>query len=80
MATADQPADAEWYRLRRRIEDWFRLLKTECWFEALQHAVTLRAVSTGLGDWPHSPAWVGRDTPELPTKTMLTVLREPDLG
>ena len=46
----------EWYRLRRRIEDWFRLLKTECWVEALQRAVTLRAVGTGLGDWPHSPA------------------------
>ena len=33
----------EWYRLRWRIEDWFRLLKTGCWVEALQRAVTLRA-------------------------------------
>ena len=33
----------EWHRLRWRIEDWFRLLKTGCWVEALQRAVTLRA-------------------------------------
>ena len=69
----------EWYRLRWRIEDWFRLLKTGCWVEALQRAVTLRAGGYQAGRLA-ALTRLGRDTPELPTRTMLTVLREPDLG
>ncbi|MDE0105500.1 MAG: IS4 family transposase, partial [Bryobacterales bacterium] len=76
----------QWYRLRWRIEDWHRVLKTGCKVEHLQHhtgerierAVTISAVI----------AWrlmlmtlLGRQTPELPaevlfTETELMVLRD----
>ena len=72
----------EWYRLRWRIEDWFRLLKTGCRVEALQlrqaeslqRAVTLRAVTLrAVIAWRLAALTrLGHDTPELPTETMLT--------
>ncbi len=83
-------ADAEralrWYRLRWRIEDWHRILKSGCQVESLGHrtsqrlmrAVTIKAVI----------AWrlalmtlLGRTTPEMPasvcfTPQQLRVLRD----
>ena len=67
----------EWYKLRWRIEDWHRVLKSGCKVEYLGHrqgerierAVTINAVI----------AWrltlmtlLGRDTPELPADTLFT--------
>ena len=67
----------EWYKLRWRIEDWQRVLKSGCKVEYLGHrrgerierAVTINAVI----------AWrltvmtlLGRDTPELPAETLFT--------
>ena len=67
----------EWYKLRWRIEDWYRVLKSGCKVEYLGHrqgerierAVTINAVI----------AWrltlmtlLGRDTPELPADTLFT--------
>ena len=67
----------EWYRLRWRIEDWHRVLKSGCKVEYLGHrrgerierAVTIKAVI----------AWrltvmtlLGRDTPELPPGTLFS--------
>ncbi len=67
----------EWYRLRWRIEDWHRVLKSGCKVEYLGHrrgerierAVTIKAVI----------AWrltvmtlLGRDTPELAPDTLFS--------
>ena len=67
----------EWYKLRWRIEDWHRVLKSGCKVEYLGHrqgerierAVTINTVI----------AWrltlmtlLGRDTPELPADTLFT--------
>lgn len=82
-------ADAErvlhWYRLRWRIEDWHRILKSGCKVEYLGHrtgqrierAVTIKAVIA----WRLAAmTLLGRETPELPaavffTRVQLRVLR-----
>ena len=78
MAATDQALQIlEWYRLRWRIE---RLVSAAqdpgCRVEALQRAVTLRAVGT---ERLTALTRLGRNTPELPIETTLTVLRKPDL-
>ena len=75
----------EWYKLRWRIEDWYRVLKSGCKVEYLGHrqgerierAVTINAVI----------AWrltlmtlLGRDTPELPADTLFTEIELATLG
>lgn len=73
------PADAEqvlnWYRLRWRIEDWHRILKTGCRIEKLGHATAERlerAIAINL-----VIAWrimlltlLGRETPGLPPQLL----------
>ena len=76
---ADAVQVLTWYRLRWRIEDWHRVLKTGCRVEYLGHrtgdrlerAVTMQAVI----------AWrlltltlLGRETPELPATLLFTDL------
>ena len=67
----------EWYRLRWRIEDWHRVLKTGCKVEYLAHrtgerierAVTINAVIA----WRLTAmTLLGRDTPELPPETLFS--------
>ena len=67
----------DWYRLRWRIEDWHRLLKTGCKVEYLAHrtgerierAVTINAVIA----WRlMAMTLLGRDTPELPAETLFS--------
>ncbi len=67
----------EWYRLRWRIEDWHRVLKTGCKVEYLGHrtgerierAVTIKAVIA----WRLTAmTLLGRDTPELPPETLFS--------
>ena len=77
LAVHENRATPEWYKLRWRIEDWYRVLKSGCKVEYLGHrqgerierAVTINAVI----------AWrltlmtlLGRDTPELPADTLFT--------
>ena len=67
----------EWYRLRWRIEDWHRVLKTGCKVQHLGHrraerierAVTINALIA----WRLTAmTLLGRDTPELPAETLFT--------
>ena len=67
----------DWYRLRWRIEDRHRLLKTGCKVEYLAHrtgerierAVTINAVIA----WRlMAMTLLGRDTPELPAETLFS--------
>ena len=67
----------EWYRLRWRIEDWHRVLKTGCKVQKLAHrraerierAVTINALIA----WRLTAmTLLGRDTPELPAETLFT--------
>ena len=67
----------EWYRLRWRIEDWHRVLKTGCkaeWLghrtgERIERAVTIKAVIA----WRLTAmTLLGRDTPELPPETLFS--------
>jgi hypothetical protein len=66
-----------WYRLRWRIEDWHRVLKTGCRIERLGHKTAerlKRAIAVKL-----VIAWrimlltlLGRETPHLPAKVIFT--------
>ena len=67
----------EWYRLRWRIEDWHRVMKSGCKVEYLAHrtgerierAVTINAVIA----WRLAAmTLLGRDTPELPAGTLFS--------
>jgi len=67
----------EWYRLRWRIEDWHRILKSGCKAEYLGHrtgerierAVTIKAVIA----WRLAAmTLLGRETPELPAEVFYT--------
>ena len=67
----------EWYRLRWRIEDWHRVLKSGYKVKYLAHrrgerterAVTINAVIA----WPLAAmTLMGRDTPELPPETFFS--------
>ena len=67
----------ERYRLRWRIEDWHRILKSGCKVEFLKHqsgdrierAVTINAVIA----WRLAAmTLLGRETPELPMEVMFT--------
>ena len=66
-----------WYRLRWRIEDWHRVLRSGCKVEYLGHrrgerierAVTIKAVIA----WRLTAmTLLGRDTPELPPGTLFS--------
>jgi hypothetical protein len=66
-----------WYRLRWRIEDWHRVLKSGCRIEDLAHATAerlRRAIAINL-----VIAWrimlmtlLGRETPELPAEVLFS--------
>ena len=67
----------QWYRLRWRIEDWHRILKSGCKVQYLGHrtgerierAVTIKAVIA----WRLAAmTLLGRETPELPAKVFFT--------
>ena len=67
----------DWYRLRWRIEDWRRILKSGCKAENLNHqagerierAVTIKAVIA----WRLAAmVLMGRETPELPAETLFS--------
>jgi len=67
----------QWYRLRWRIEDWHRVLKSGCKVEYLGHrtgerierAVTINAVIA----WRLAAmTLMGRETPELPPETLFS--------
>ena len=67
----------EWYRLRWRIEDWHRVLKSGCKVEYLGHrtgerierAVTINAV---IAWCLTAMTLLGRDTPELPADILFS--------
>ena len=70
----------EWYRLRWRIEDWHRILKSGCKVEYLGHrtgerierAVTIKAVIA----WRLAAmTLLGRETPELPAAVFFTQIQ-----
>jgi hypothetical protein len=79
--TLDSPEEAEqclrWYCLRRRIEDWHRVLKSGCRIEAMAHDTAerlRRAIAINL-----VIAWrimlmtlLGREVPELPADVLFT--------
>ena len=74
---ADAQQVLEWYRLRWRIEDWHRILKSGCKVEYLGHrtgerierAVTIKAVIA----WRLAAmTLLGRETPELPAAVFFT--------
>ena len=74
---ADAEQVLEWYRLRWRIEDWHRILKSGCKVEYLGHrtgerierAVTIKAVIA----WRLAAmTLLGRETPELPAAVFFT--------
>lgn len=68
-----------WYRLRWRIEEWHRVLKTGCRAEylglrrreRLERAITIKAVIA----WPLlALTLLGRETPELPPEALFSDL------
>ena len=70
----------EWYRLRWRIEDWHRILKSGCKVEYLGHrtaerierAVTIKPVIA----WRLAAmTLLGRETPELPAAVFFTQIQ-----
>ena len=70
----------QWYRLRWRIEDWHRILKSGCKVEYLGHrtgerierAVTIKAVIA----WRLAATTLfGRETPELPATVFFTQMQ-----
>ena len=70
----------QWYRLRCRIEDWHRILKSGCKVEYLGHrtgerierAVTIKAVIA----WRLAAmTLLGRETPELPATVFFTQMQ-----
>ena len=70
----------QWYRLRWRIEDWHRILKSGCKVEYLGHrtgerierAVTIKAVIA----WRLAAmTLLGRETPELPATVFFTQMQ-----
>lgn len=70
----------QWYRLRWRIEDWHRILKSGCKVEYLGHrsgerierAVTIKAVIA----WRLAAlTLLGRETPELPATVFFTQIQ-----
>ncbi len=76
-AVADAERMLHWYRLRWRIEDWHRILKSGCKVEYLGHrtgerierAVTIKAVIA----WRLAAmTLLGRETPELPAEVLFT--------
>ncbi len=87
---ADAEQVLEWYRLRWRIEDWHRMLKSGCKVEYLGHrtgerierAVTIKAVIA----WRLAAmTLLGRETPELPSEVFfaqiqLRAAHAPDLA
>ncbi len=69
----------EYYRLRWRIEDWHRILKSGCKAEflnlqtadRLERAIAIKAVIA----WRlHAMVLLGRDTPELPAEVLFSHL------
>ena len=77
---ADAQQVLEWYRLRWRIEDWHRILKSGCKVECLGHrtgerieqAVTIKAVIA----WRLAALTLpGRETPELPAAVFFTEMQ-----
>ena len=69
----------EYYRLRWRIEDWHRILKSGCQAEflnlqtadRLERAIAIKAVIA----WRlHAMVRLGRDTPELPAEVLFSHL------
>ncbi len=76
-AAAEQLLD--YYRLRWRIEDWHRILKSGCKAEflnlqtadRLERVITIKAVIA----WRlHAMVLLGRDTPELPAEVLFSHL------
>ncbi|MFH1763090.1 MAG: transposase [Gemmatimonadota bacterium] len=71
-----------WYRLRWRIEDWHRVLKSGCRIEDLAHKTAerlRRAIAINL-----VIAWrimlmtlLGRETPELPAEVLFSDIELP---
>ncbi len=77
---ADAEQVLQWYRLRWRIEDWHRILKSGCKVEYLGHrtgerierAVTIKAVIA----WRLAAlTLLGRETPELPAEVFFTQIQ-----
>ncbi len=77
---ADAEQVLEWYRLRWRIEDWHRILKSGCKVEYLGHrtgerierAVTIKAVIA----WRLAAmTLLGRETPELPSEVFFAQIQ-----
>ena len=67
----------EWYRLRWRIEDWHRMMKTGCQIEKIGHQTAERlerAVAiNGVIAWRlEAMKHLARDMPELPAETLLS--------
>ena len=76
-STADAPRILQWYTLRWRIEDYFRILKSGCKVEELQHHTAERleraiAIKMVVGWRIQLMVRLGREVPELPSELLFS--------
>ena len=75
--TADAQRVLQWYALRWRIEDYFRILKSGCKVEELQHHTAERleraiAIKMVVGWRIRLMVRLGREVPELPSELLFS--------
>ena len=76
-STADAQRVLRWYALRWRIEDYFRILKSGCKVEELQHHTAERleraiAIKMVVGWRIQLMVRLGREVPELPSELLFS--------
>ena len=76
-STADAQRVLQWYALRWRIEDYFRILKSGCKVEELQHHTAERleraiAIKMVVGWRIQLMVRLGRELPELPSELLFS--------
>ena len=76
-STADAQRILQWYTLRWRIEDYFRILKSGCKVEELQHHTAERleraiAIKMVVGWRIQLMVRLGREVPELPSELLFS--------
>jgi hypothetical protein len=78
-STEDALSCVNWYKLRWRIEDWHRVLKSGCGVEKLLHKTAARlkravAINTVIAWRIMLMTLLGRETPSLPAEIMFSDL------
>ena len=76
-STADAQRVLQWYPLRWRIEDFFRILKSGCKVEEVQHHIAERleraiAIKMVVGWRIQLMVRLGREVPELPSELLFS--------